>query len=123
MSLKDARGLAGLTQKQLDELAGLRGGTVADIELGRNTRPAHEIVVRIIRALHRKGLGGITADLLFPVADDDQPDDASQDAPEAAACHDKAGHTLPHGVVLARTEAAPILVETMAELHGEPDGR
>lgn len=69
MTLKQARNLTGLSQRQLDSLAGVQPGTVSDIELGRNSRPAHDTVVRIIRALHRKGLVGVTADELFPVPD------------------------------------------------------
>lgn len=70
MTLKDARRLAGLTQAQLAAAAGLRLTTISDLELGRNRRPAHEIVVKVVRALQRNGLAGVTTDDLFPVPDD-----------------------------------------------------
>jgi len=78
MDLKTARKLLGLSQAQLGKLAGLDGNAIYDLESKRNRRPAHEVVVKIVRALQRAGLAGITADDLFPVPD--QPDQS-----EAAA--------------------------------------
>ncbi|MGE3519251.1 MAG: helix-turn-helix domain-containing protein [Vicinamibacterales bacterium] len=80
MQLKDARLAVGLSQAQLDDLAGLRRGTTADIEQGRNSRPAHETVTRYVRAFRRKGLQTISAETLFPV-----PNDGGIDITEEAA--------------------------------------
>lgn len=67
MDLKEARRLTGLSQQRLAELAGVDDSTVFDLEAGRNRRPAYETVVKIVRALQRNGLPGITSDELFPV--------------------------------------------------------
>lgn len=79
MDLKDARRLVGLSQAQLDDLAGVRRGTTADIEQGRNSRPAHETVTRYVRAFRRKGLEGLTAEELFPVPDTSEEDQQSSE--------------------------------------------
>lgn len=78
MDLREARRLTKLSQLQLDELAGIPKGTVADLEQGRNKRPAFETVVRIVRAIRRRGLSGIEAEELFPVPDDSTADDAPE---------------------------------------------
>lgn len=70
MSLSHARKLANVSQSELDRLAGLRKGTVQQLEAGRNKRPAYETVVRITRGLRKAGLAGITAEELFPVPDE-----------------------------------------------------
>jgi transcriptional regulator with XRE-family HTH domain len=49
MSLGDARGRLGWSQSELDRRAGVRQGTVSDIELGRNERPAYETVMQIVK--------------------------------------------------------------------------
>lgn len=67
MTLKEARDLAGLTQRQLAELSGLKVTSISDVEIGRIQRPSHEFVVRVIRALQQHGLKGITAEQIFPV--------------------------------------------------------
>lgn len=72
MDIKTARKLAGLGQAKLAKLAGLDPNVIYDLESGRNKRPAHEIVVKIVRALQRNGLPGLTAEDLFPVPDDQQ---------------------------------------------------
>lgn len=71
MDLKQARTLTGLTQQQLAKLAGLEQSAISDIEIGRNRRPSHEAVTRIVRAFQRSGLPGIAAEDLFPVPDVD----------------------------------------------------
>lgn len=67
MTLAEARELAGLNKSDLDEKAGLPKGTTHDLESGRNRRPAHDVVTRIVRALRKAGLQGVTAEQLFPV--------------------------------------------------------
>jgi predicted transcriptional regulator len=67
VTLQKARTLVGISQIRLDDLAGLTRGTTADLERGKNQRPAHETVTKIIRALRGCGLSGLTAEDLFPV--------------------------------------------------------
>lgn len=69
LDLRAARDLAGLSQSELARRAGLKTSAIFDLEAGRVRRPAHETVVRIVRALKAAGLAGITADQLFPVPD------------------------------------------------------
>lgn len=69
MTLSEARRIAGLSRQALAEKAGTTSTTIYDIERGRNQRPSHETVVRIVRALQQHGLTGVEADELFPVPD------------------------------------------------------
>lgn len=69
MSLREARELTGLTQAALAKAAGVKTSAVADVEGGRIQRPSFDFVVRVTRALHRRGLAGITAEQIFPVSD------------------------------------------------------
>jgi transcriptional regulator with XRE-family HTH domain len=62
MTLKEARRLTNLTQQKLEELAVVDRGAVYDLEAGRNRRPSHETVTRVVRALRKSGLPGITSD-------------------------------------------------------------
>lgn len=68
MTLFEARRIAGLSRQKLAALAGTTTTTIYDIEAGRNQRPSHETVVRIVRALNQHGLAGLTSEDLFPVA-------------------------------------------------------
>lgn len=72
MDIKEARRLTGLSQAQLDAAAGVRLGTTMDLESGRNKNPSHSTVVRIVRALHQRGLAGLTTEDLFPVTEVDR---------------------------------------------------
>jgi transcriptional regulator with XRE-family HTH domain len=72
ISLKHARERADLSQRELERRAGLTKGVVNQIESGRNKRPAHEVVTKLVRALQRSGLAGITAEEVFPVQDDEE---------------------------------------------------
>lgn len=67
MLLVEARRLTSLTQAQLDDLAGVTRGTVADIERGKNKNPSHESVTKLTRALQQRGLAGLSVEELFPV--------------------------------------------------------
>lgn len=62
MLLREAREDARLSQAELDRRAGLRAGTTADIELGRNRRPAWAVVKRLSDAL------GVAPETLFPLS-------------------------------------------------------
>lgn len=70
MTLKEARDIAGLTQQELANRSGLTQTTIYDLESGRNKKPSHETVVRVVRALQRSGLAGVTAEQLFPIAEE-----------------------------------------------------
>lgn len=67
MTLKQARDLVKLSQRQLDIRAGLGRGTVHDLESGRTTEPSWTVVSKIIDALHAAGLRGLEHRDLFPV--------------------------------------------------------
>lgn len=75
MALKEFREAAGLSQLKLDKLAGLDAGTVHKIEAGSNRNPTINVVAKIVSALRRQGLAGVTAEMLFPVADDAPADE------------------------------------------------
>lgn len=68
VTLNEARRLTSLSQSQLDDLAEVSRGTVADIERGKNKNPSHETVTKITRALQQRGLAGLAVEELFPVA-------------------------------------------------------
>lgn len=68
MDIKEARRLAGFSQDALENAAGLNPGIVTAIEGRRNKNPSHEIVTKIVRAFQARGLVGLTAEDLFPVA-------------------------------------------------------
>lgn len=62
MDLKMARRIAGLTQEQLAERAGVDSALISRLERGgARRRPSYEAIVRIARALN------IAPDELFPV--------------------------------------------------------
>lgn len=67
MTLEQARKLLGWTQTRLAREAGEHISTISDIETGRNARPAYVVVMRIVKAVQRGGLQGVTPEDLFPV--------------------------------------------------------
>lgn len=69
MTLREARELAGLSQRALADRARTTATTISDLETGKNERPAYELVMRIIGALQRSGLRGLTPEQLFPLDD------------------------------------------------------
>lgn len=76
MTLKEARDLAGLTQRQLADLANVKAGSISDVELGRIQHPSHRFVVRVVRALNARGLRGVTSEQVFPVDEPSPTDEA-----------------------------------------------
>lgn len=71
MTLKQARELVGLSQAQLAEQSGVQKSSIADIETHRVApeNVAHGTIVRLVRALQRAGIPGLTTDQIFPVAE------------------------------------------------------
>lgn len=69
MTLREARNLTGLSRDRLAALADTTTTTIYDIETGRVANPSYETVVRIVRALQRSGLSGLTIEQVFPVAE------------------------------------------------------
>jgi predicted transcriptional regulator len=67
VDLRTLRLIVKLTQFQLDDLAQIPRGTVADIERGRNRSPSHAIVTKLVRAFSRLGVESLTGEHLFPV--------------------------------------------------------
>lgn len=68
MTLRDARKAVGWTQQKLQAESGVKQQHISDLENGQIGRVGHDAVQRIVRAFHRAGLKGVTADELFPVA-------------------------------------------------------
>jgi len=62
MTLRLARQVAGLTQQQLAQKAGVDPALISRLEKGGRSRPSYEAIVRIARALN------LAPDELFPVA-------------------------------------------------------
>lgn len=67
MTLTDARGLLGWTLSDLAREAEVSVSTVHDLENGGNKNPGYQLVMRLVKALQRGGLSGITAEDIFPV--------------------------------------------------------
>lgn len=66
MTLKDAREAIGWTQQKLEAESGVMQQQISRLERGDIGRVSLVDVQRILRALHRAGLKGLTADDLFP---------------------------------------------------------
>lgn len=67
MTLRDARKALGWTQQKLEAESGVKQQQISELETGQIGRVSHESVQRIVRAFHRAGLKGLTADELFPI--------------------------------------------------------
>lgn len=65
MDLKTLRDALGLSQAELDRLAGLARGTTSDIESGRNQNPSVGVCIELVRALKERGARGVTVEALF----------------------------------------------------------
>lgn len=68
MNLRQARLALGWSQPKLAAKSGVRQQTISELERDTIRRASHDSVVRIVTALQRAGLKGVTADDLFPVA-------------------------------------------------------
>lgn len=75
LTLKQTRDLVTASQKQLADAAGLDVQVIARIEQGRADRPAHELVVKVVRALRKLGIPGVNAD---QIAEFHVPDETEQ---------------------------------------------
>ena len=64
LTLKETRDLVEASQQKLADAAELNVNVIADIEQGRNKRPAHEVVVKIVRGLRKLGVPGAHSDLI-----------------------------------------------------------
>lgn len=71
MTLEQARTLVKLSQGKLADASGVKKSAISDIETGRvePENVSHGTIVRLVRALQRHGLPGLSADELFPVRD------------------------------------------------------
>jgi transcriptional regulator with XRE-family HTH domain len=71
LTLEQARTLVKLSQSQLSDASGVKKSSISDIETGR-VQPenvSYGTIVRLVRALQRSGLAGVSAEEVFPVAD------------------------------------------------------
>jgi transcriptional regulator with XRE-family HTH domain len=69
LSLVEARGLLKWSQGRLAQESDLKVTAISDIETGRTKNPGYTSVMRIIAALQRGGLVGLTHDDVFPIPD------------------------------------------------------
>lgn len=72
MNLKGARTALGWTQQELAAKAGVTQQLVSRLERGQTDRVMYSSVVKIVRALRKAGLSGLTQEALFPVPEDDK---------------------------------------------------
>jgi len=66
MTVKDARVALGWTQQKLAAEADVVQQQISRLERGEVSRVSLTDVRKIVRAFHRAGLKGLTADTLFP---------------------------------------------------------
>lgn len=66
MTLRDARTALGWTQEKLASEADVVQQQISRLEKGQIARVSLDDTRKILRALHRAGLKGLTADDLFP---------------------------------------------------------
>lgn len=62
LTLKQTRDLVQASQQGLADASGVASTLIAQIEQGRVKRPAHELVVKVVRGLRKLGMAGISAD-------------------------------------------------------------
>lgn len=67
MTLSAAREALGWTQTRLAKEVGVSVSTIHDLESGHSKDPGYQLVMRVVQALKRGGLAGITAEDVFPV--------------------------------------------------------
>lgn len=66
-ALRKARTAARLKKSELEALAGLRTGTIYDLESGRRANTAYDSGARILAALADRGVDRRLLDRVFPV--------------------------------------------------------
>lgn len=82
MSLADARRLLGWSIRRLAAEAGEKPSNISDLEpvsgrAPRNANPSHQLVTKVIAALQRGGLVGLTAADVFPVEIGEAPESST----------------------------------------------
>lgn len=65
MTLPELRQAFGLTQVDLDDAAGLKRGTVTQIENGRNLNPSIKVCLAIVEAFRARGAKDLAIEDLF----------------------------------------------------------
>jgi predicted transcriptional regulator len=66
MNLKHYREEAGVTQKQLEDMSGVKQATISKLERGDSLIPTLSVARRIVEGLKRSGIKDITIDKVFP---------------------------------------------------------
>lgn len=67
MTLVQARELINWSQSDLAREAKESNSTISELENGHNENPSYGLVMRVVKALQRGGLTGVTAEDIFPV--------------------------------------------------------
>lgn len=62
LTLKQTRDLVQTSQQGLADAAGVEVHLITKIEIGSVKRPAHDLVVKVVRGLRKLGMAGIQAD-------------------------------------------------------------
>ena len=62
LTLKQTRDLVRVSQQGLADASGVELHLITKIEQGATKRPAHELVVKVVRGLQRLGMAGISSD-------------------------------------------------------------
>ena len=80
LTLRQTRDLVQASQQGLADASGVEVHLITKIELGSVKRPAHELVVKVVRGLRKLGMAGITADQIDEFYVPDEAEAASQRA-------------------------------------------
>lgn len=72
LNLVEARALLKWSQGKLSEESGIKITQISDIETGRTKNPGYTAVMRLVAALQRGGLVGLTHDDVFPIPDSEE---------------------------------------------------
>jgi transcriptional regulator with XRE-family HTH domain len=67
MTLKQARKALAWTQQQLEAASGVQQQHISDLENDRIGQVSYATVAKLVKALHKAGLRGVTAEELFPL--------------------------------------------------------
>jgi len=67
VTLTQARELVGWTQTRLAREASAAVSSINELEHGHNTNPGYQLAMRIVQALQRGGLAGVSVEAIFPV--------------------------------------------------------
>lgn len=83
MTLREARKALGWTQQKLSAESKVPQQQISELELDQVDRVAYRSVMLILKAFHRAGLKGLSAEELFPVDAAGEPAESTARGSEA----------------------------------------